>query len=199
MPTSRHSELERKYDASEVSTMAFGWWCDRHHPIDMKTTAYPDHYYRRGSSVVRHRVSEGAGELTIKQRKSATDSTDRVEIDLTFGKKTTAEDVTAFIVATGWEHELTLLKNLSEVYWFKHGGAEVALSLYEVREEKSGLVRRMMEVEIEKGSDVDDETARRLLDIWCGVLTEDFHLGAPLADSLYEIYSGKRYEMDRSL
>lgn len=197
MPTSRHSELERKFAAEEVTQLGFLVWCEKHHYIRHKDTKFPDVYYRRGSSVIRHRQSGGAGELTVKQRKSATDTTDRVEIDLRFDRQTTQADVTAFVAATGWEKELTLEKHFSEVYWFNHGGAEIAVSLYEVEDLASKKTCRMLEVEVEKESPINDATALNLLNLWCSVLAEDLHLGDPLHDSLYEIFSGKRYEIIR--
>jgi hypothetical protein len=124
-----------------------------------------------------------------------TDTTDRVEIDLKFAPSVTHDDVTAFVLATGWEEVLVLHKHFSETYWFKHGGAEISVSLYEVEDIKTKRVKRMLEVEVEKGSAVTEEEALNLLTIWCDILAEDMELGEPLQDSLYEIFSGKKYEM----
>jgi hypothetical protein len=205
MPTPKHSELESKFDAPHVTEKTFDLWCAKHRPLRSETTSFPDFYYSRGTSVVRHRMSGGAGELTVKMRKSETSITDRVEIDLTFGPTTTDTDVISFLEATGWKEELWLSKHFSKVYWFKHGNAEIAVSLYEVEEfkhyphdlfgRKTGNIRRMLEVEVEKGSDVDKEAARTVLSTWCSVLTDDLGLGVPLDRSLYEIYTGKRYEL----
>lgn len=196
MPTSKHSELERKFGADHVSPIQFHLWCEKHHPVGHKDTKYPDVYYRRGTSVIRHRkLPKNGGELTVKQRKNATDSTDRLEIDLKFAEGITHEDVAAFVKATGWEEVLELDKHFSEVYWFAHLGAEVAVSLYKVEDKATGETRQMLEVEIEKGAPVTQEEALRLLGIWCGVIAEDLGLAEPLNDSLYEIFTGQRYEM----
>jgi hypothetical protein len=194
----KHSELELKYEACHVTEMAFQLWCVQHHPVAYQATSFPDHYYRRGTSVVRHRMSGGAGELTTKQRKSEDSVTDRIEIDLKFSHDTTENDVKAFIKATGWQHEVSLHKHFSHVYWFKHAAAKLALSLYEVEEVPAGRISRMLEIEIEKDSNITDVEANALLKMWSSVLTEDFDLGMPLDRSLYEIYTGKRYEMATS-
>lgn len=191
--TDRHSELEKKFAADHVSEAAFQIWCSNHQPMNGRWGAFPDVYYRNGDSVVRHRLLGKAGELTTKQRKSATDITDRIEVDLTFGDGITHADVEAFLTLTGWQRELTLVKNFSRVFHFKHGGATVSVALYEVQREGGADKRRFMEVEIEKGSDVTEERARDLLTTWAGCLAEDFDLDEPMTESLYELYTGRRY------
>lgn len=195
MGTSKKIELERKFAADMVTEIGFQLWCEQHKPLRTEATGYPDCYYRRGTSVVRHRHSGGAGELTVKQRTSPLDPTKRVEIDLKFDHTTTLDDVVSFVTATGWKHELTLIKHFSHVSWFKHGDAEMALSLYEVEDVETKIVHRMMEIEVEKGSEVSEAEALSILNTWCKALSDDFQLGEPLSDSLYEIFSGRRYEM----
>lgn len=189
----RHSELELKFSAEEVEVDKFRTWCIGLNPVGYKTRAYPDHYYRNRDAVVRHRRLPGPGELTVKQRKSSRSIVDRLEINLGFAEATTHDDVTEFLHATGWVAEFILQKHFSHVFWFKHGEAEIAVSLYEVKRADTGETRRFLEVEVERSSDVTEEKARQLLSLWGGCAANEFELDEPMNDSLYEIYSGRRY------
>jgi hypothetical protein len=189
-----HSELEFKFAAGHVDVDAFRVWAMELNPIGYKSRAYPDSYYRNGDAVVRHRQWPApAGELTVKRRKSTTSIEDREEINLRFDGQTSCIDVTTFLHATGWVHEFTLLKHFSHVFWFTHGGAKLAVSLYEVERAETKDTRRFLEVEVERESDVSEETARKLLRLWSGAAAGNFNLDEPLKESLYEIYSGRRY------
>lgn len=187
----RHSELELKFGAGGVELDKFNAFCMALNPIRFESAAFPDVYYRRGENVVRHRLIKGAGELTVKRRKNANDITDRREVDLRFDPSMTAGDVAAFLWTAGWEQDLVLSKEFSRVFWFKHSGATIAVSLYEVSYNFD--VRRFLEVEVEKTSDVSPEEAARLLRLWGGVVADEFDAGPPLDESLYEMYSGRRY------
>jgi hypothetical protein len=189
----RHSELELKFFADHVDPEAFKAWCMATNPVRFNSAAFPDVYWRRGDNVVRHRLLKGPGELTVKRRKSVDSIGDRQEIDLTFAHSVMAEDVTAFLLAAGWEAEFTLQKHFSYPFWFKHGEASVVVSLYEVERQDTRDTRRFLEVEVEKTSQVSAEVADRLLKLWSGVLTNEFDLADPLTESLYEMYSGRRY------
>jgi hypothetical protein len=192
--TDRHSELETKFAADHVSQTRFKEWCFnlgafRYHSSPLRQ----DIYYRHGDNVVRHRLASGAGELTVKQRKSTTSIIDRVEVDLTFGSSVTTADVEAFLVASGWVPDLTLDTVFSHAFWFRHGGGTIVISLYEVQRTDCTEPRRFIEVEIEKGSDISDTIAHNLLNLWAGSIGSDLNLGDPEVESLYELYSGRRY------
>ncbi len=190
----KHSELERKFFAGHVEKGPFDAFCSKLNPLGFKTAAFPDVYYRQGDNVVRHRLLKGAGELTIKRRKSAHSIDDRVEVDLGFAADMTAEDIKTFLFMSGFRPDFTLLKHFSRVWWFQHGhNATVAVSLYEVERQDTRDTRRFLEVEVEKSSNIDPGHALVILDVWSGVLMEEFDLADPQTESLYEIYSGRRY------
>ena len=124
----RHYELEFKFLADHVDPGAFKSWCMSLGPTRFNSAAFPDVYWRRGDNVVRHRLLwGGAGELTVKRRKSADSITDRQEIDLRFSPETTPQDVSAFLLAAGWALEFTLQKHFSYPFWFKHGDASIVV------------------------------------------------------------------------
>lgn len=190
----RHSELELKFSAEEVAVGRFRVWCMGLDPVGYKTRAYPDNYYCNGDAVVRHRGWPlPGGELTVKRRKSACSIVNRQEINLQFAAEVSQGDVVAFLEATGWTLDFILLKHFSHVFWFKHGEATICVSLYEVERADTKETRRFLEVEIERDSEVTEATARELLDLWGGAAAHEFDLDEPMTDSLWEIYSGRRY------
>ncbi len=198
MSTDRHSEIELKFDADHVDPRDFAVWCQRQEPATYCMTAVPDVYYVQGKNVVRHRWSEGAGELTCKQRKSASQITDRVEVDLSFGDKISTADVTAFLQTSGWKRLFTLLKDRCQTFYWEEDGIKVCVALYGVERlnehtQKCEGLRHFLEVEVLKGSNCTDEYAREVLSDWGTHLIEEFGLEKPLNLSLFEIYSKRRY------
>jgi hypothetical protein len=193
--TDKHSEIEYKFDATHVSTKAFVHWCKEGRPYATRSgQSHTDVYYINGQAgVVRHRLKGGAGELTVKKRKSNYSTADRIEIDLTFGPETTPEDVDAFLRETGWAPIVTLRKG--DVHDFKYhcvcdlGTYDVCVSLCEIANDG----RRFLEVEVEKGSAIPQPAARLALDFWKVALQKAFALGEPLNESLFELYTGQRY------
>lgn len=199
-----HSEIEHKYEGEDVSDNAFAVACQLRQPERFLHVSGPDAYYEQGTNVIRHRLSGGAGELTVKRRKSTDSTEDRQEIDLFFSPKNSIIDVQAFLAATGWNRTFTIMKDC-RIYWFppeaseQFGGkAEVSVVLYDcwrVGDGRDGEDRRrIVEVEIEKGSKVSKKVARSILLGWRDFLIANgVRLGDRINDSLYEMYSGKKY------
>lgn len=198
---SEHDEIEAKLAADDVNISEFKQWMGRDPGLERYLHIVgPDRYYESGPNVVRHREDrqDGRHELTVKRRKSDGSTRDRLEIDLHFGKKTKVADVDAFLKATGFLHVFTLVKE-AHIYWVKlTDNISATYVIYDVwREGPDGKkldVKRFIEVEAEKGSDVTSETAKRHLRVLVKGLQAQFNLAEPLNDSLYEIYSGKRYQ-----
>lgn len=201
----RHTEIEIKMSAEQVDTQAFLNWCVGRGPKDYTYVSTPDVYYERGENVCRHRMSgntrgdsvRGAGELTVKQRKSDKSTVNRVEVDLKFADEVQCDDVKAFLEATGWTRAFSIMKDC-HIFFFEKTGVEVSVVLYEAAriEPKNGKLvnrRRFLEVEVEKGSKCNTEEARKILADWQRDIKRLFTVGDPVNESLYEIYSGKRY------
>lgn len=188
-----HNEIEAKLDAPHVSDKQF-----RDFMSDQEVTRYeriisPDGYWESGSNVVRQRGEDSGHELTVKRRKSAGSTRDREEIDLFFSQRTTNKDVEAFLRATGFTLAFTLRKD-SRIYWVQlTPSLEASFVLYDVWKDQETKPRRFIEVEAEKGSNVTVETAKRHVQQQVKALQGAFGLGEPLNDSLYEIYSGRKY------
>lgn len=208
-----HTEIEAKLAADEVLVAEFKRWAFGHMPVGYERISGPDAYYECGDAVVRHRQDrrDGRHELTVKRRKSAKSTRDREEIDLHFGKKTKPEDVDAFLRAISFKHAFTLVKD-AHIFWLTSDGVPLTLVIYEVGRQLNDLavemkggelvaklvdVRHFIEVEAEKGYPGSKARAKQVVENWVSMLRSTFGLGEPLNESLYEIYSGKRYQSVR--
>lgn len=199
MPTDNHSEIEYKFAADHVDYDDFVAWAIKQKPLKYESASFPDLYYEQDGNIVRHRWSGGAGELTVKQRKSADSIADRVEIDLRFSAETSVNDVTVFLQASGWKRLFTLFKDGTHVFWFQVPGGIVSVAEYAVEkldEETQRCVdhRKFIEIEVEKGSSMSMDEAKTTLEKWRRLVSRTFNLTAPLNVSLYEMYSGRTYK-----
>lgn len=191
-----HNEIEAKLDAPNVPFDAFKTYVmcldvERYEIV----SGTPDVYYESGLNVVRHRINPGRHELTVKRRTSTGSTRDRLEVDLHFGKKTEPDDVGAFLRATGYAEAFTLVKE-AHIFWVKLSPQlQATFVIYDVwKAEEPNKKRRFIEIEAEKGSPCTPETGKRHVRTWVKNLQATFNLGEPLNESLYEIYSGKRYQ-----
>lgn len=197
----QHRELEVKIDAQRVNVEAFRRWAFDRLPSKYQHVVGPDTYYIQGKNVLRHRErlqskpGAGAGELTVKRRTSKKSTTDRLEIDLPIGAGATIEDVRRFLAATGWKPEFTVVKDC-HIFWYEDRNPGVEVVLYEVRciypNGRETQIRSFLEIEIHK-ADSDHPKALTTLKDWEDAARKAFELGETQKESLYEIYSGRRY------
>lgn len=190
-----HNEIELKFRVnSSQDQRRLIAWCQDQKAYRVENVRGPDRYYRQGDNVIRHRCDGGAGTLTVKKRTSMESTTNRLEVDLRFNDKTTREDVEAFLLASGWEFELELSKKAT-IFWYGFQDYSMTIVAYSI--EFEGTTTRFLELEIEKGSDVSITHAKELLNYWKAKIEKALPgvLGVALNDSLYEIYSGKRYAL----
>jgi hypothetical protein len=196
-PKAEHRELEIKLAADGVHTDTFKTWCFERDPSRYLHVTGPDTYYTQGKNVLRHRQpgQGGPGELTVKRRTSKTSTKDRLEIDLRFDPNTSLEDVRRFLLATGWTPAFTVIKDC-HIFWFEEWKPGVEAVLYDVRcvlpSGKETKPRRFVEFEIHK-ADSNHPKALTTLKDWENMARDQFSFGETMTESLYEIYSGKRY------
>jgi len=190
--SSRHSEIEYKFPADDVEVHSFVQWCMAQGPDDFKHVCSPDVYYKQGENSIRHRWSKGAGELTVKHRKSKSSTLDREEIDLFFSHKTTRQDVTDFLEKTGWKHLFTVVKD-AYVFWFDNNdGGGVNVCVYDCwGVAENSPKRRFIEIEAKKDTDCTKEQDLEALEIFKKDITRLFNVKSPVNYSLYELYTGK--------
>ena len=190
-----HEELEIKFKADGVDFKSFNTYLNNNfNKIKKRHVTCPDVYYIKDKDVVRHRYSEDAGELTIKQRKSSESTLDRLEIDLKFHKDVTKENVEAFLVALGFKVKFILNKD-SYIYHIirRESGIESVLAYYTVGTNDNDI-KSFIEVEIEKSNNINKAEAFKELKWWNKELKFNVGVGTPLNESLYEIYSGEKYK-----
>lgn len=195
----QHNEIEAKLAADEVAVGVFCKFIFSLLPNRYECITGPDTYYRQGENVVRHRekLNCKTHELTVKRRKSNESTRDREEIDLYFSDKSAVKDVQAFLAATGFEKEFKLVKT-AHIFWLNWNGVELSIVIYDVWREENGkkeMERRYIEVEAEKGSEATVAFAKKTVNEWVHILRSNYSLREPLNESLYEIYSGKRYQL----
>jgi hypothetical protein len=201
---SEHDEIEAKLSADGVELDGFRDFVQSHRFSKYEEVIGPDTYYESGDVVVRHRqdLRTGQHELTVKRRKSAKSTRDREEIDLKFSERTSTKDVAAFLKATGFTPVFMLVK-IAHIYWLESDGVPMTVVFYDVWQQEPGSeplravqagAKRFVEVEAEKGSDALKRDAKAVVDTWVKRFQTVLGLGEPLNESLYEIYSGKRYQ-----
>lgn len=201
---SEHEEIEAKLEADSVNREVFeAWIWNRYKVTKLLRGGGPDTYYENAAgAVVRHRIAGDGShhELTVKKRRSGISTRSRVEVDLHFGKKTQPDSVEAFLEATGYERKLQLMQDAT-VLWIQEvgvrGAVPLAVSIYDVWRVTAPVKsrRRFVEVEAEKGSDVLRSTALIAVEDVVKVLREEFGLAEPLNVSLWELYSGSKYQL----
>lgn len=193
-----HTEVEAKLEAHTVSLRDFKLFIVENLPFEEFLHAEgSDVYYEQGDNVVRHRKDDTSGwhEVTVKRRKSEGSTRDREEIDLRFANSVAYESAAAFLLATGFKPQFKLIKD-SHIFKVQLTvNLAATFVLYDVWQDGyPERKKRFLEIEAEKGSNVTVETAKRHVSTWVTEMRKAFSLGEPLNESLYEIYSGKRYQ-----
>jgi hypothetical protein len=213
---SEHNEIEAKLAAEGVTLEQFAGFMNKGVYHRYEVVSGPDTYYERDDAVVRHRIDRESGrhELTVKRRKSEKSTRDREEIDLHFGKKTAPKDVDAFLKAVGFVPVFVLVK-VAYIYHVVDDMVPLTIVYYHVWKQDTteytlpppGIVftppddaRTFIEVEAEKGSAARKKDAKALVEGWVRdirdhmLVEHNITIGEALNDSLYELYSGKRYQ-----
>lgn len=192
----RHSEIEIKFKADDVSLHAYHRLVRGMDIRNFKVIRGTDTFYtfpdRPG--FLRFRRGEGWRGLTYKERKSEESIVDRVEIDVEVGESVTDRDVDALAKALGGSKEFSITKEshiyrvASEIGGVEH---EATLALYDVFVGDK-VDARFLEVEIERDNKCKPEEARKVLDKWASLIKNEVLVdGGPINKSLYEIYREK--------
>ena len=198
-------EIETKWSGAKVSRRKFKKFVLRTiadlksvKDYKFKNSGGPDYYFVNSLGyVARHRDSEDCKELTVKARVAADDIKIRVEHNIPLDlEKATAKTVHAFLRTSGYLKTLTITKNC-DIYLISSKGSRVKTTVvwYEVSS-KGFKNRQFIEVEVDHGS---KKERLKILKMWTRLIRK--HLGLKdkdiCKDSLYEIYSNKRYLMVR--
>lgn len=192
-------ELEAKFEVPHLTTGRFEAWCWKRSEADlMENGAFNklagiDTFFAGNGVVLRYRraapeePAAGSPVLTYKCRQRPGDIRDRIEVDLFLDEKRATEpQVKAFVQALGLREHFTILKE-STIVHFGEKGAIIVVALYDVLHQ--GQIRRFLEVEIEKSSEISDEDAAMVLSDWILEMQKDLGIGSPINQSLYEMFA----------
>jgi len=192
MSTPVNIELEIKLDASGLDEKAFCRWLMDKEPVKYIKVEGADHFFRREDDVIRHRIPpDEPSQLTIKKRTSAVSIRERKEVDLEI-PNTSVDLIEDFIGMAGYLPDIKLHKQ-AKVFWFSSKKEKAVVSFYTAQLLNSpASSRKIVEVEIEKGSPVSVETAKGYLTKWVQEINAQFKVDLkPLNFSLYEMFSSK--------
>lgn len=194
----KFKEIEIKWDAATVEREAFNKAIKRH--IRGKTyrkvvVAGFDYYYEsQDGFVARHRHGSTTNELTVKARTSKQSTTVRREINLRMAKETSPIQMQEFMKELGFPKVLPIFKDC-DIYFIQDGKYMVDIVWYLV---KCADKQQRFFIEVE----VHEAPLKRSLDLltkWKKFLANSFSITDQhiVNESLYEIYSGKRYKMSK--
>lgn len=191
----RYSELEIKYDASQVPVSKFQKFMEASASATTKVHQVVglDTFYANPNTglVLRFRRASSEGNdhpvLTFKKRKGGGDSVDRHEVDLFLEKNASTDaDAAAFVAALGCSEDFSILKE-SYIYHVDCGDYTAVVALYDVIVPGTNFIRRFLEVEIDKEGPCLLEVAQAALGAWATIIEGSLQLAKPLGQSLYEL------------
>lgn len=198
---SSSNEIEIKLAADGVEIDDFIKFCIIKRPYKYIEVTGTDYYYENAEGeVLRHRVDSAfphRHELTAKKRKSESSIKDRQEVDARFAPDTSAQEVRELLLMIGFKEVFNITKT-AYIFWIKRGKHNVSVVIYDVYKNEDAKQldkRRLIEVEIEKGSDITVETARKNLQQWVDEIKGVFKVSEPMNESLYEIYGKRQYKL----
>lgn len=151
----------------------------------------PDTYFSDTSGrTIRHRKSRNTHELTSKQRLHKKSIKARKEVNVRLALNQPVEDVFELLGMLGLNKEFTLTKDC-DIYFISGNVAHVSIVWYKVQTEGHDA-KVFIEVEVEG---LSHNKSLKVLRWWIKKLQSMYDLSSKHVsdESLYEIYSGKRY------
>lgn len=119
----RHSEVEFKYNADDISLAKFQEFCDgREPPREVIASGY-DHFYRTTKdkdAFCRMRVGHDMTQLTFKRKPPGADSVVRTEYNLDLAPHMTKDVIEAFMQEFGYSYDTSIFKNCYVYTWPDH-------------------------------------------------------------------------------
>lgn len=192
-----NKEVEIKWNAEKVSRTSFNSEVVNHlrkNALDYEliTVSGFDYYYSsKQGYVARHRSGVGSNELTTKSRLSKTTITIRKEINIKLPVEVSPLEIKELMFELGFRKVLPIFK-ICDIYVIQDGKCTVDIVWYIASCRKKPSVT-LVEVEVHGASPTK---SLKILNKWKKLLLK-LHLTDKqiIPDSLYEIFSGKRYLM----
>lgn len=192
-------EIESKWDAEALSRTFFNEKIISYFNKSKVKYSYLhaagfDYYYEtKDGYVARHRHGVDVNELTVKARLSEKSIKVRKEGNLHLAQNTPVTEVKESLELMGFDLSFSIYKDC-DIYFIEENGAEISIVWYAVDRPKSKMKRRyFFEIEVQKTS---QKQSLKLLHKWTKISYQLFSLSNTdlIHDSLYEIYTGKRYK-----
>jgi adenylate cyclase class IV len=198
----KFKEIEIKWDASSVKRSLFNKavadFCKQKKLKNklVQVAAFDYYHSSKDGHVARHRSGAGTNELTVKSRISKNSTTIRREINLKLAKETSPIEVQEAMEEWGFTDNLPIFKDC-DIYFINDGKYVVDIVWYKVSSPRVvGPDKIFIEVEVHNAP---EKSSMRILNNWKKFLYANFEITDKniINESLYEIYSGKRYRMSR--
>jgi len=191
-------EIEIKWNAQRVKRSDFNLALRRHlrgKKWKLVTIAGFDYYHINGPFVLRHRHGSKTNELTVKARTSKRSTTVRKEVNVTLPPSVSPMLIREMMSELGFNKILPIYKDC-DIYFVQDGDFVVDIVWYRASCDGD---RRMDLIEVEI-HEAPIKVSIDMLNKWKKFLNESFGLTDSdiINDSLYEIYSGKRYRVSKS-
>jgi adenylate cyclase class IV len=195
----RFKEIEVKWDASKIERGSFNRALrsyakgKKYHKV---VVAGFDYYYTsKDGYVVRHRHGINSNELTVKARVSKKSTTVRREINQKLPKESSPLSIKEFMSEIGFDKVMPIFKDC-DIYFIKDGKYVVDVVWYRVTC-GDAKPRLFLEVEVHEAPEAVSLT---ILQKWKKFMQINFNLTDAdiIHESLYEIYSGKRYKISKA-
>lgn len=119
----RHSEVEFKYNADDISLARFQEFCDARTPPKKIDASGYDHFYRNAKepdAFCRMRIGHDMIQLTFKRKPPGADSVVRTEHNINLTKDVSKEAVQAFLKEFGYVYDTSIFKNCFVYTWPDH-------------------------------------------------------------------------------
>jgi len=188
-------EIETKWNAEKIKRADFNsilvGYLGKSHKF--KNAAGFDYYYLSSSKDVwRHRISADTNELTIKARLTSSSTKVRKEANILLAKECSVTDIAGILSLADAKMDVAVFKDC-DIYFVRSGHTEISIVWYKVK--CQGFAERVFaEVEVHG---LSEKKSLKVLHRWHKIMKKLFGLTNDhiVQESLYEIYSGRRYKV----
>lgn len=187
-----YSEIETKYNASEISVVEFYGACvlsPDFDPKDRTDVSSYDHYYTRGNKAIRYRAGK-MPQLTVKEKTTRSNNVHRIETNIDISNHTNKADIDQFCSTLGFEPDFTIFKDSTIVWYEKFNTVYYIVYTDEHRTKELG---RFIEIELKEKHPWKsyEEASQYLTDIETSLnkILPGINAKARLKKSLYEMFT----------
>lgn len=198
-------EIEIKWDARNLDRSEFNkkmrlFLVNSHFENKFKHAYGFDYYYESETGrVARHRSGIDINELTVKARTSNKSTTIRHEANIKLSKDMPVTEIECALGLMGFKHSFSIYKDC-DIYFIEDGKAEISIVWYTITMPQSKYKvpeRTFFEIEVHN---IGEKESLKLLKKWEKMVAESLlglNKSSIIPESLYEIYTGKKYRLEK--